>query len=230
MKSMSDASSEKQILLTETSAKQSGTKQRIGKLDEELPTLIENSKKTDESCHTASDEWKVRQTDRDHEKHALSEAIHYLKELSQGQKVLLQEVVSSPMFFQTRSVLDITGSGSETAVEAAATAVLMGDDEKNAAKMVQNGNFNGVKQVVSQLISNHKSTQKEEKEKREYCQTEIENKEDEKEETGNALAAVKASIEKKASEVEILSDEIKKLYGSIDNIRSSLDKAREVRK
>merc|ERR1719353_2830481 len=207
MKVMSDTTTAKKILLTETSAKQAGTKQKILKLTEES---------------------------------ALGEAIRYLKELPFEQVSFIQQVpeqsideehntvVFSPSFLQTEDSSDASDTVSERAFEDAATAAFLGEDDKIAAHM-QKDTFNGVKDVVSKLISSHADTQKEEKEKKEYCQTEIESKEDEKEDTTNTLAAVKANIEKKSSEVEMLADEVKKLYASIDKIKTSLETATKVR-
>jgi hypothetical protein len=240
MKVMSDTTTAKKILLTETSAKQAGTKQKILKLTEESAKLLENQRKVDESCSTSKQEWKVRQADRTDEKAALGEAIRYLKELSFEQVSFIQQVpeqsideehntvVFSPSFLQTEDSSDASDTVSERAFEDAATAAFLGEDDKIAAHM-QKDTFNGVKDVVSKLISTHADTQKEEKEKKEYCQTEIESKEDEKEDTTNTLAAVKANIEKKSSEVEMLADEVKKLYASIDKIKTSLETATKVR-
>merc|ERR1712072_586285 len=74
LKMLQDTTTEKKILLTETTAKQSGTKRKIGKLTDDLAKLVENGGKVNESCQTAKNDWKVRQADRIKEKAALTEA------------------------------------------------------------------------------------------------------------------------------------------------------------
>jgi len=230
LKMLQDTTTEKTILLTETTAKQSGTKRKIGKLTDDLAKLVENGSKVNESCQTAKHDWKVRQADRIKEKAALTEAVQYLKDLAFQQISLVQKepvnsnedlAVFAPSFLQT----DDTDKEFDEATNAA-----FASEGDAVAAHAQKGAFKGVKNVVAKLIATHQDDQKEEKDKKAYCNTEIASKEDDKADTSNALAAVKADIEKKTSEVEMLADEIKKLYAAIDKVRKSLEAAGKVRK
>merc|ERR1712118_194067 len=73
-------------------------------------------------------------------------------------------------------------------------------------------------------------TQKEEKKKKEYCTKEIASKDDEKSTVTDALAAVKADIEKKQAESTTLADEVKKLYEAISATKKSVEDAGKIRK
>merc|ERR1719487_793305 len=238
MKEIADETTEKKILLSETTAKQAGTKRKIGKLTDEVTTLTDNGIKTAETCQTAKHEWSVRQADRTKEKAALNEAVRYLSESSFEQLSLMQEsneevkseeerapVVFAPSFVQTVS----DTKSSDNAFFAAASSALLGEDEEVEAH-AKKDTFTGVKSVVQKLIASHQSTQQEEKDKKEYCEKEIEAKDDEKATTTDDLAAVKADIDTKTAESSQLADEVKQLYAAIDEIKASLEKAGKIRK
>jgi len=239
MKEIADETTEKKILLSETTAKQAGTKRKIGKLTDEVATLTDNGIKTAETCQTAKHEWSVRQADRTKEKAALNEAVRYLSESSFEQLSLMQEsnednskseeerapVVFAPSFVQTVS----DTKSSDNAFFAAASSALLGEDEEVEAH-AKKDTFTGVKSVVQKLIASHQSTQQEEKDKKEYCEKEIEAKDDEKATTTDDLAAVKADIDTKTAESTQLADEVKQLYAAIDEIKASLEKAGKIRK
>lgn len=181
----------------------------------------------------------MRQVDRTKEKAALNEAIRYLTQTSLEQLSLVQKsiedkndeehasVVFAPSFVQLASADASTESAKE--FEAAAERELTGEDEEVDAHAKNNG-FNGVKAVVAKLIGTHQDTQVEEKQKKAYCEKEIEDNEDAQATTTDDLAAVKANIDKKTAEVETLTDEVKKLYGSIDQIKKTLEDAGKIRK
>merc|ERR1719352_742536 len=115
LKALTDSTTEKKISLSETTAKQAGTKRKIGKLTEEVASLRAASTKTSQLEATTKQEWSARQADRTKERATLKEAIRYLAESSFEQLTLVQEstedkndeehapVVFSPSFLQTVS-------------------------------------------------------------------------------------------------------------------------------
>jgi len=234
LKALSDKTVEKKIMLAETTAKEAGVKQKIGKLEDEVAKLLIAAQETSDSCQTTSREWKTRQADRTKEKAALNEAIRFLTETSLEQLSLVQgsadepsdaSVVFAPDFLQEV----ISSKISDNEFYKAADAALMGEDDEVEGHM-RKDTFNGVQKVVQKLITSHQDTQKEEKDKQNYCEKEIAAKDDEKDTVVDDLAAVKAGIEKKSSEVEMLLDEVKKLYASIDQSRKSVVDAGKVKK
>lgn len=237
LKALTDSTTEKKISLSETTAKQAGTKRKIGKLTEEVASLRAASTKTSQLEATTKQEWSARQADRTKERATLKEAIRYLAESSFEQLTLVQEstedkndeehapVVFSPSFLQTVSESKL----SENSFYAEAGAALMGEDD-GVEEHMKKDTFNGVKSVVTKLISSHQDTQQEEKDKRSYCNSEIAEKDDDKATTVDDLNAIKADIEKKSSEVTTLSDEIKSLYKSIEDTKKSLEDAGKIRK
>jgi len=239
LKSLGDTTTAKKIALSEVTAKEAGTKRKIGKLTDQVDELIKNQLETQKSCQNTKHEWQVRQVDRTKEKAALNEAIRYLTQTSLEQLSLVQKsiedkndeehasVVFAPSFVQLASADASTESAKE--FEAAAERELTGEDEEVDAHAKNNG-FNGVKAVVAKLIGTHQDTQVEEKQKKAYCGKEIEENEDAQATTTDDLAAVKANIDKKTAEVETLTDEVKKLYGSIDQIKKTLEDAGKIRK
>jgi chromosome segregation ATPase len=236
LKSLTDTTTSKKILLTETSAKQAGVEQKIGKLTEELDKLLKSAAHTDDNCQTSQEEWKNRQADRTREKAALDEAIRYLTQTAFEQISLVQaffvdsdgedqdSVVFAPSFLQEATSSQTSDAEFDKAVDA------FSDENGRVEAHMKKDTFNGVKGVVSKLISAHKDTQDEEKKQRDYCQSELETKEDQKEDTANSLASVAADIEKKSSEVDMLADEVKALYASMEKVRKSVAEAGKVRK
>lgn len=238
LKSLTDTLTAKKISLSETTAKEAGTKRKIGKLTEQVDQLTKQQADTSSTCSKTKHKWQVRQTDRTKEKAALNEAVRYLTQSSFEQSSMVQQstedkndaeehasVVFAPSFVQEAS--DSSISAKE--FYAAAGRELDGEDDEVADHMKKD-TFNGVKQVVAKLIGTHQDTQQEEKQKRDYCEKEIASNDDAKATTTDNLAAIKASIEKKAAEVEQLGDEVKSLYESIDKIKTGLEEAGKIRK
>lgn len=237
LKSLTDGNAAKKITLAETTAKEAGTKRKIGKLTEEVDTLAKNAMETNEVCQKTAHEWEIRQADRTKEKAALNQAIKFLVESSKEQRKvvkLIQEdaqaeqdapsdVVFAPSLLQVKS-----DSASE--FYKAANAALSGEDEDNVDSHMKKNTFDGVKGVVKKLIQSHQDTQEEEKSKRDYCEKSISDMEEDKATSEDDLDAVKADIDKKTSEVETLADEVKNLYKSIDEMKSSLEEAGKLRK
>jgi len=237
LKIVEDTVTAKQIALSETSAKESGTTRKDGKLKEEIETLAASTISTAASCQTTKDEWIVRQTDRTKEKAALNEAIRFLKttaleQLSLVQKAVVNQddedehasVVFAPSFLQD----EVDSKFSDNAFFAAAGAELMGEDDGFEDHM-RKDTFNGVQGVVQKLIVTHQDTQKEEKTKSARCVSEIADKEDEQATTTDDLAATKADVDKKSSEVATIADEMTTLEASIVTIKKSLDGAVKIR-
>jgi len=240
LKSLTDGTTERKILLTETSAKQSGVNRKVGQLTENVAKLLDSAGKTAEACDKTAQGWKVREADRVKEKAALAEAIAFLKD---GAVTLMQV---SPSQHATESadeqedhsvefapsLLQVDAATSETVDSAFdnAEAAFLGEGEEEVAAHVQKGSFNGVKSVVTKLITSHQDSQKQEKAKRVYCEKEIASAEDEKSDTSSALDAVKATIDKKIAEVNVLADEVKNLYASIAQARERLKSAGKLRK
>jgi len=233
LKAMTDKSVEKRIANTETNAKESSTKQRIGKLVEEVSKLVGAVDKTAQTCQANKNEWKIRQEDRTKEKAALAEAIRFLSEAVFEQLSLVQHdaeesdasMVSVPEFLQEDTVSKFAANEFYKAADAE-----LNHDEDEVDAHTKKDTFNGVKSVVQKLIDSHQSTQKEEKLKMQYCEKEITAKDDEKTTTTDDLAEVRANIEKKSSEAEMLANEVKKIYESIDQLRKSVQEAGKVRK
>jgi len=239
LKAVTDSTTEKKIALSETTAKEAGTKRKIAKLTESVSSLQGAVTKTTELESTTKQEWSARQADRTKEKATLSEGIRYLTETSLEQVSAVPErsedtndeehapVVFAPSLLQT--VSDSNAAAGAEAFYAAAGAALMGEDEE-VDKHMRKDSFNGVKSVVTKLIATHQDAQKEEQHKKQYCEQEIASKDDEKATTTDDLNAIKADIEKKTAEVTQLTDEVKSLYTSIDDIKKSLEEAGKIRK
>lgn len=239
LKAVTDSTTEKKIALSETTAKEAGTKRKIAKLTESVSSLQGAVSKTTELEATTKQEWSARQADRTKEKATLSEGIRYLTETSLEQVSAVPErsedtndeehapVVFAPSLLQT--VSDSNAAAGAEAFYAAAGAALMGEDEE-VDKHMRKDSFNGVKSVVTKLIATHQDAQKEEQHKKQYCEQEIASKDDEKATTTDDLNAIKADIEKKTAEVTQLTDEVKSLYTSIDDIKKSLEEAGKIRK
>lgn len=233
LKAMGSKTVEKKILNTEVNAKEAATKRKIAKLKEEVGALTASSAKTGETCQTTQQEWTLRQEDRTKEKAALNEAIRYMMEIVLEQVSLVEiasqeqddsSVVFAPEFFQ-----EVTESLKAAEFYKAAESALMGEDDEVGDHM-QKDTFNGVSRVVQKLIDTHQTTQTEEGTKKKYCDSEIAAKEDERDTTEGDLAAVRADIEKKASEAEMLADEVKMSYESMDQVRKSVVEAGKLRK
>lgn len=234
LRNLQESTTNKKIEDTEAKGRKESTERKIAKLTEEIAELEERSKHTEEMCETTTEEWKVRQEDRTKEKAALTEAIRYLGESNREQLLLVQKdaeessdegSIFTPAFVQTRS----DSKYADNEFFAAASAELSGESDE-VDRHMQKESFDGVKEVVRRLITSHQDTQKEETEKRKYCEQEIATKEDEKEETITDLDAVTANIEKKTSEVEQLEVEVDKLYEAIDDIKKGLEDATKIRK
>jgi len=238
LKMLTDTLTAKKIALAETTAKEAGTKRKIGKLTEQVDQLTKQQADTSSTCSKTKHKWQVRQTDRTKEKAALNEAVRFLTQSAFDQLSMVQHstedtsdaeehasVVFAPTFVQV--VSDASISAKE--FYAAAGRELDGEDDEVADHMKKD-TFNGVKQVVAKLIGTHQDTQQEEKKKFKYCETEIASNDDAKATTTDNLAAVKANIEKKSSEVEQLGDEVKNLYESIAKIKTGLEAAGKIRK
>mmetsp|Transcript_78049 Transcript_78049/g.123140 ORF Transcript_78049/g.123140 Transcript_78049/m.123140 type:complete len:709 (+) Transcript_78049:88-2214(+) len=225
LKSMTDTLTGKKILYTETQAKEAGVKQTISKLEDEATKLTKSASETAETCSTAEQEWKVKQDDRTKEKAALNEAIRYLQQTSLEQEVQEDDDDRgpAPSFLQMRSSSQVSDAASEELQDGGS----LSDNEVEGH--MRKDTFNGVKSVVEKLISSHQDSQTEETSKKEYCEKEMASKEDEKAITTDALAAIKADIEKKSTEVVQLADEVKNLYGEIDKMKQSVEDAGEVR-
>merc|ERR1711988_633385 len=145
MKALSDSTTEKKIALAETTAKQAGTKRKIGKLADEVTTLQKAATKTTATCSEAANEWTTRQADRTKEKAALNEAIRYLTESSFEQLSLVQEsnedndeeehasVVFATSFLQTDSDSKSSSDSkfADNAFYAAAEKQLSGEDSED---------------------------------------------------------------------------------------------------
>jgi len=233
LKALSDTTLVKKISLSETDAKESGTKRKIGKLGEEVAEIASASAKSSEICQTTKEEWKVRQADRTKERQALSEAIRFLTSSAFVQLGSVQKtnedgndeehasVVFNPSLLQVSS-----GSKfSDNAFFAAAGAELMGEDDE-----MQTSGFKGVKTVVQKLIASHQDNQKEEKTKKAYCEKEIASKDSEKSDTIDDLNVAKADIAKKTAESGQLADEVKNLEKSIVQVKTELESAGKLRK
>jgi len=239
---------EKKNLLAETNAKQSGLERTIGKLTEEVATLAESGSRTGETCEKAEKNWKVRQEDRTKEKAALREAIRYLTASALEQVSLMSTHLMSigaslgidkHISDEDAEVLPLsflqaadTSPNSDAAFDEVAHRVFRGmaEEPEEVHEHLVEVNLDGVKGIVSKLISTHQDNQQEETEKRTFCDNEITSKEAERTETSNALAAVKADIDKKASEADMLIDEVKSLYASQDKLRKGLEEAGSLRK
>jgi hypothetical protein len=236
LKSLNDATLAKKIEVSETTAKESGTKRKIDKLTQEIEDLQKKSTKTTETCDQTKDDWKLREADRTKEKAALNEAVRYLTETSLEQLSLVQEsiedkstdddaVVFAPSLLQDASESKL----SSNAFYAAAGAELMGEDDEIEAHS-RKDSFSGVKEVVAKLISTHQETQKEEKTELKYCEEEIATKEDQQETLTDDTAAVQANVDKKEAEVIDLADEVTAKEAEIVQIANSLAAAGNIRK
>merc|ERR1719352_512316 len=82
LKAVTDSTTKKKIALSETTAKEAGTKRKIAKLTESVSSLQGAVSKTTELEATTKQEWSARQADRTKEKATLSEGIRYLTETS----------------------------------------------------------------------------------------------------------------------------------------------------
>jgi len=239
LKLLQDTTTKKKIELTEVTAKESNVQRKINKGSEEVAKLQEAAGRTEEACEKAQQEWKIRSEDRTKEKAALSEAVRYLTETGKEQSSLLQSsnhrgededtVVFAPNFLQTASA---PAASDDTPFEEAADEALLETDENAESEVeahVRKDAFNGVKSVVMKLIGTHQDSQKEETEKKKYCETELASKEDEKASVTEALSAVSANIDKKTSEVKMLSTEVTELEKSQTELKKSLADAGKVR-
>jgi hypothetical protein len=236
-KALTDETLAKNILLSETEAKEVGVKTRIGKLIEEVNDLSKWLEEVSGRCRTTKEEWKIRQDDRVQEKAALNEAIGYLTETSFAQTFsdprtsfdgdAEVSVVFAPSFTQIESS---SQSSDESADQAEGAVSTMKSVETHLRKLQRKNTFDGVKTVVSKLIVTHQETQQEEAEKRTMCEKDLASTDDAKVETEDVIAELKANIGKKESEAIMLADEVKKLYSSIDQVRKSVEEAGKIRK
>jgi len=92
LKSLTDTLTAKKISLSETTAKEAGTKRKIGKLTEQVDQLTKQHADTSSTCSKTKHKWQVRQSDRTKEKAALNEAVRYLTQSSSfGQLSVVQQ-------------------------------------------------------------------------------------------------------------------------------------------
>merc|ERR1719506_2969824 len=92
LKALTDSTTEKKISLSETTAKQAGTKRKIGKLTEEVASLRAASTKTSQLEATTKQEWSARQADRTKERATLKEAIRYLADRTKERATLKEAI------------------------------------------------------------------------------------------------------------------------------------------
>jgi hypothetical protein len=231
---LQEATTNKKIENTETHGRKESTQRKISKLTEEIAELEDRSKHTKDVCEKTTEEWKVRQEDRTKEKAALTEAIRFLTESNKEQLFLFQkrteesneeDSIFTPTFVQTASDYKYA----DNAFFAAASAELSGESGE-VDRHMEKENFDGIKEVVRKLIISHQDNQKEETEKKKYCEKEIATKDDEKEQTIIDLDAVKANIEKKSAESEQLAKEVDNMYQAIEDIKRGLEDATKIRK
>merc|ERR1719161_3330811 len=89
--------------------------------------------------------------------------------------------------------------------------------------------FDDVKKMLTDLVAVLQKEQKEEKAKKEMCESELEKKGDEKDKTSDSVDMLKANIESKENEVSTLKDEVTEIRRLIKESKKADELAAKLR-
>lgn len=171
-------------------------------------------------CDNKKREWAVRAEDRAAEKKAIQEAIGFLG--------IIEEHVETapPSFLQVRSVPMVAAA----ALVGTADAALIQLQEGGAAgEFAKKETFAKVKKIVADLVELLQNEQKTETQKRDYCESELKQKGDEKDDNEEKVQTLSTSIDKKTAEVSVSVQEIAELKAAIKDSKAMLEQAAGLR-
>lgn len=194
----------KRIALTETETKQTEATRDISDLQARLAETKDYLKETTLACAEKEKEWKLRSEDRAKEKEAITQAIGVLEiAVKDG-----MAAPGAPAFVQVASSTRLAGALVSTA-SAELAALSTADDD------ARQGVFDSLKAVITKLIDILLSDQKGETEKRDWCKTEIAKKKSEQGDMQDSLDLLNATIDRKSTEVESLTQEVDSINAAI---------------
>lgn len=198
----------KRIALTETETKQTEATRDISDLQARLAETKDYLKETTLACAEKEKEWKLRSEDRAKEKEAITQAIGVLEIAVKDGGVPPMAAPGAPAFVQVGSSTRLAGALVSTA-SAELAALSTADDG------ARQGVFDSLKAVITKLIDILLSDQKAETEKRDWCKTEIAKKKSEQGDMQDSLDLLNATIDRKSTEVESLTQEVDSINAAI---------------
>jgi len=224
----------RQLKLNEDKVDKAELEHEVEDLVEEAESYKARLQKDMSHCEKKKEEWHVRGEDRAAERSALREAIDFLNKTMQDelQTSLLQEsteeaepalakradTLQSPSFLQV-------GSMKASAQSKPPMAALLDEVESRTQKQ----GYEEARKVVKDLIVTLQNQQEDETAKMKLCKKEIDARSDEKAVAEDKVEQLEASIKQKDTKVDTLTDETIELEGQIDEAKTALATATEIR-
>jgi len=224
-----DDREKKLILIGETKQDLAAAKNDIedlgGALKEDKTFLA----KTEVSCSHKKKAWQIRSEDRAAEKAAIREAISFLVVTFKSAS-LLQSGPAGFSLLQARVSEHSRASSTDVAMnmldDTDAELSSMSSDETASSKQER---FDAVKKTLQDLVGVLQAEQKEEKTKKDMCESEFQKKGDEKDETSDLVNMTTANIESKDNEVSTIVSEVKEIEGLIADSKKADELASKLR-
>lgn len=229
-----DDTEKKLILVGETKQDLAAAKNAIEDLTDALSEDKKFLSKTELACTDKKKAWEIRSADRAAEKAAIREAISFLV-VSFKEPALLQthphgRVQSGVSLLQARVSEHSRASSADVAVAMLDdTDAELSDTSSDDNARTKQQRFDDVKKMLTDLITVMQKEQKEEKAKKEMCESELEKKGDEKDQTSDAVDMLKANIESKTNEVSTLAEEVKEIKRLIAESKKADELAAKLR-
>jgi len=230
-----DGTEKKLILIGETKQDLAAAKNDIEDGTEELKEDRAFLKKTEVSCADKKAAWQIRTEDRAAEKAAIREAIGFLVVSFQAPSLVQTPAsvhgTTGFSLLQARATEHLRASSTEVAISElddvdADLSSMTADDSASSKKE----RFDNVKKMLQDLIVVMQKEQKEEKAKKEMCESDLEEKGDEKDKTSDSVDMLTATIESKTNEVNTLQDEITDINRLIKESKAADELAAKLRK
>jgi len=230
-----DDREKKLILIGETKQDLAAAKNDIEDLTEELKEDKVFLKKTEMSCADKEKAWGIRTTDRAAEKAAIREAISFL--IVSFQKPEFAQMPAHAHGERGYSLLQarVTEHSRASSTEVAMSMLDDTDAElsavnADASASVKKERFDDVKKMLQDLIVVLQKEQKEEKAKKDMCESDLEQKGDEKDKTSDSVDMLTANVESKTTEVSTLTDEVTEINRLIAESKKADQLAAKLRK
>mmetsp|Transcript_67016 Transcript_67016/g.160614 ORF Transcript_67016/g.160614 Transcript_67016/m.160614 type:complete len:694 (+) Transcript_67016:152-2233(+) len=240
---------ERQLKLNEEKVDKAELENEMEEISEEMKKQKAQLAEDVGHCQKKKEEWQVRSKDRSREKATLREAMEFLNKTQldglnddgflQVEAVKEEEPTSSPAEpavaaaevetadEQPLSFLQIKGKTPATAPAGGSDiTALLAEVETRSHKQ----SFQEARQVVKDLIVSLQDQQKDETAKKEYCEKALSTKEDNLAASNDELEQLTATAKQKQAKVDTLTQEVAELETQIEQARSSLADAADIRK
>jgi len=245
--SLTQETSDKNTKITESQIQQVDIK-RLGKqASSMIKELTARQKHSADMCAAKAKAFKIRSADRVQEKKAIQEALDFLKKSKATTALQVppdeDDEVSGELEEEEERDTQAVFLQLASARKAAHRAAIMNEEDSDEgeskpgfASFVASfadgkpKSFKGAKAMVTTLIKRLNKQQSDEKDKLDYCNSEIQDKNEEKEETQNDIKELVATIKYKTAEIATLTTEAASMEEKIVKMAATLAKLTTIRK